>query len=69
MPGNLALVLFRSISWVDGVYCSKFKFFKVQNRGEQSESNRYSCTVCGNNFSNFINTLFEYSNNTFWENM
>ena len=61
MPEDFALALFRSIRWPDGVYCPECKLFTVNCRGEQSDSKRYSCTSCGNNFSDFTNTPFEYS--------
>jgi transposase-like protein len=61
MPEHFALMIFRSVRWADGVYCPKCKSFKIQNRGQQSDSNRYSCVNCGNNFSDFTNTPFEYS--------
>jgi transposase-like protein len=43
MPEDFALELFRSIRWADGVYCPKCKSFEIQKRGQQSNSNRYSC--------------------------
>jgi transposase-like protein len=61
MPENFALDIFRSVRWEDRVYCPKCKSFKIQHRGEQSGSNRYSCSKYGNNFSDFTNTLFEHS--------
>lgn len=56
-----ALEIFRGIRWADGVYCPKCKSFNINNRGKQGNSHRYSCTDCGNNFSDFTNTPFEYS--------
>jgi transposase-like protein len=61
MPEEFALKIFRSIRWADGVHCPECKSFKIHNRGQQSDSYRYSCNECGSNFSDFTNTPFEYS--------
>jgi len=55
-----AMKIFRSIRWVDGVYCPKCKSFEgIVSRGKQgkSNSNKYTCTKCNNNFSDFTNTF------------
>jgi len=55
-----ALRIFRSVRWADGVYCPECKSFDIYSRGSQSNSHRYSCNDCKNNFSDFTNTPFEY---------
>ena len=58
-----AIKILRSIRWADGVYCPKCKSFEhVVSRGKQGKfkkSNRYTCTNCNNNFSDFTNTFVE----------
>jgi len=61
IPEKFVLKVFRSIRWADGVSCPKCKSLKIQSRGKQGESNRYSCMKCENNFSDLTNTPFEYS--------
>lgn len=58
---NFAMDFFRNIRWVDGVYCPKCKSFEIKKKGKEGRVNRYSCKSCGNNFSDFSNTMFHKS--------
>lgn len=55
---TFAMSVFRNIRWANGVYCPKCKSFEVKKRGKQGRVNRYSCKSCGNNFSDFSDTIF-----------
>jgi transposase-like protein len=61
MDEDYALRLFKGIRWVNGVYCPKCKSFHVHSKGSRGSSTRYQCPSCGNNFSDFTDTPFEYS--------
>jgi DNA-directed RNA polymerase subunit RPC12/RpoP len=51
--------IFRNVKWADGVYCPRCKSFKhIVNRWSQGKTKKYSCTSCGNNFSDFTSTPF-----------
>jgi transposase-like protein len=52
--------IFRQIRWADGVYCPQCKSFKVQKRGKEGKTRRYSCNTCGLNFSDLTGTIFAY---------
>ena len=55
-----AMKIFRSVRWADGVYCPECKSFDhIISRGTQGKSQRYTCTKCNNNFSDFTNTFVE----------
>jgi transposase-like protein len=55
-----ALEVFRCIRWSDGVYCPVCKSFEVYNRGylNKTQIKRYSCKICGKNFTDFTGTVF-----------
>ena len=61
MDEDDALRIFRSIRWANGVYCPKCKSFHIHDKGVRGKSARYQCPKCGNNFSDFTDTPFEYS--------
>lgn len=61
MNENDAMNIFRSIRWANGVFCPKCKSFSIHHRGNHGHSLKYSCKKCNNNFSDFTDTLFEYS--------
>ena len=50
--------IFRQIRWVNGVYCPQCNSFKVQKRGKEGKTRRYSCNTCGSNFSDLTGTIF-----------
>ena len=56
-----AMAFFRSIRWVNGVYCPKCKSYNINNRGIQGRTRRYSCKDCGSNFNDFTGTFFHKS--------
>ena len=58
---KLAMAFFRSIRWVNGVYCPKCKSYNINNRGIQGRTRRYSCKDCGSNFNDFTGTFFHKS--------
>ena len=58
---NVAMAFFRSIRWVNGVYCPKCKSYNINNRGIQGRTRRYSCKDCGSNFNDFTGTFFHKS--------
>lgn len=58
---KVAMAFFRSIRWVNGVYCPKCKSYNINNRGIQGRTRRYSCKECGANFNDFTGTFFHKS--------
>ena len=58
---KVAMAFFRSIRWVNGVYCPKCKSYNINNRGIQGMTRRYSCKDCGSNFNDFTGTFFHKS--------
>ena len=58
---KVAMAFFRSIRWVNGVYCPKCKSYNINNRGIQGRTRRYSCKDCGSNFNDFTCTFFHKS--------
>ena len=58
---KVAMAFFRSIRWVNGVYCPKCKSYNINNRGIQGRTRRYSCKDCGSNFNDFTGTFFHKS--------
>ena len=58
---QVAMAFFRSVRWVNGVYCPKCKSYKVNNRGSQGRTRRYVCKDCGANFNDFSGTIFHKS--------
>ena len=58
---KVAMAFFRSIRWVNGVYCPKCKSYNVNSRGIQGRTRRYSCKDCGSNFNDFTGTFFHKS--------
>ena len=58
---QVAMAFFRSIRWVNGVYCPKCKSYNINNRGIQGRTRRYSCKDCGSNFNDFTGTFFHKS--------
>ena len=58
---KVAMAFFRSIRWVNGVYCPKCKSYNINNRGIQGRTRRYSCKDCGSNFNDFTGTFFHNS--------
>ena len=58
---KVAMASFRSIRWVNGVYCPKCKSYNINNRGIQGRTRRYSCKDCGSNFNDFTGTFFHKS--------
>ena len=58
---KVAMAFFRSIRWVNGVYCPKCKSYNINNRGIQGRTRRYSCKDCGSNFNDFPGTFFHKS--------
>ena len=65
---KVAMAFFRSIRWVNGVYCPKCKSYNINNRGIQGRTRRYSCKDCGSNFNDFtgimLYILFNLDNKT-----
>ena len=55
------MAFFRSVRWVNGVYCPKCKSYNVNNRGNQGRTRRYVCKDCGANFNDFSGTIFHKS--------
>jgi len=53
-----AFEIFRSMRWPEGVYCPRCKSKKLQKRGIQSRSQKYSCNSCGLNFVDLTGTIF-----------
>jgi len=58
---QVAMAFFRSVRWVNGVYCPKCKSYNVNNRGNQGRTRRYVCKDCGANFNDFSGTIFHKS--------
>ena len=58
---KVAMAFFRSIRWVNGVYCPKCHSYNINNRGQQGRVRRYSCKDCGANFNDFTGTFFHKS--------
>ena len=58
---KVAMAFFRSIRWVNGVYCPKCKSYNINNRGIQGRTRRYSCKDCRSNFNDFTGTFFHKS--------
>lgn len=58
---QVAMSFFRSVRWVNGVYCPKCKSYNVNNRGNQGRTRRYVCKDCGANFNDFSGTIFHKS--------
>ena len=58
---KVAMAFFRSIRWVNGVYCPQCKSYNITNRGIQGRTRRYSCKDCGSNFNDFTGTFFHKS--------
>lgn len=58
---KIAMDVFRSIRWAEGVYCPKCKSNNVIHRGVRGQARRYSCNDCGSNFNDFTNTMFHKS--------
>lgn len=58
---KVAMAFFRSLRWVNGVYCPKCKSYNINNRGIQGRTRRYSCKDCGSNFNDFTGTFFHKS--------
>ena len=58
---KVAMAFFRSIRWVNGVYCPKCKSYNINNRGIKGRTRRYSCKDCGSNFNDFTGTFFHKS--------
>ena len=58
---KVAMAFFRSIRWVNGVYCPKCNSYNINNRGQQGRVRRYSCKDCGTNFNDFTGTFFHKS--------
>lgn len=55
------MAFFRSVRWVNGVYCPKCKSYNVNSRGNQGRTRRYVCKDCGANFNDFSGTIFHKS--------
>ena len=55
---KIAMDVFRSIRWAEGVYCPKCKSNNIIHRGIRGQARRYSCNGCGSNFNDFTNTMF-----------
>ena len=55
-----ALNFFRCIRWSNGVYCPECGSYDVYKRGYvyNKRVRRYSCNECGNNFTDFSETIF-----------
>jgi transposase-like protein len=55
-----ALDVFRCIRWSDGVYCPECRSFDTYKRGylNKTQIRRYSCKICGKNFTDFTGTIF-----------
>lgn len=53
-----AFEVFRSVRWIDGVYCPRCNSRNLQKRGIQSRSQRYFCNDCELNFSDLTGTIF-----------
>ena len=58
---QVAMAFFRSVRWVNGVYCPKCKSYNINNRGNQGRTRRYSCKDCKTNFNDFSGTIFHKS--------
>lgn len=58
---NYSINLFRKIHWSDGIFCPECHSFHIEKRGPQGRIHRYQCKDCGNNFSDFSNTIFHRS--------
>ncbi|MGN0094067.1 MAG: transposase [Methanobrevibacter sp.] len=58
---KVAMAFFRSLRWVNGVYCPQCKSYDIVNRGQQGRVRRYSCKECGSNFNDFTGTIFHKS--------
>ncbi|MCQ2978111.1 MAG: transposase [archaeon] len=58
---KIAMAFFRSIRWINGVYCPKCGSYNINNRGQQGRVKRYSCKDCGSNFNDFTGTFFHKS--------
>ena len=58
---QVAMAFFRSVRWVNGVYCPKCKSYNINNRGNQGRTRRYTCKDCGANFNDFSGTIFHKS--------
>lgn len=58
---QVAMAFFRSVRWVNGVYCPKCKSYNVNSRGNQGRTRRYVCKDCGANFNDFSGTIFHKS--------
>ena len=58
---QVAMAFFRSVRWVNGVYCPKCKSYNINNRGNQGRTRRYVCKDCGANFNDFSGTIFHKS--------
>lgn len=58
-PGEkVSMAFFRSLRWVNGVYCPQCKSYNIVNRGMQGRVRRYSCKDCNSNFNDFTGTIF-----------
>ncbi|MDD5959323.1 MAG: transposase [Methanobrevibacter wolinii] len=58
---KIAMAFFRSLRWVNGVYCPQCKSYDIVNRGQQGRVRRYSCKNCKSNFNDFTGTIFHKS--------
>ncbi|OWT32549.1 transposase [Methanobrevibacter sp. 87.7] len=58
---KVAMTFFRSLRWVNGVYCPQCKSYNIVNRGQQGRVRRYSCKDCKSNFNDFTGTIFHKS--------
>ncbi|MGN1363398.1 MAG: transposase [Methanobrevibacter sp.] len=58
---KIAMAFFRSLRWVNGVYCPQCKSYNIVNRGQQGRVRRYSCKDCKSNFNDFTGTIFHKS--------
>ena len=58
---QVAMAFFRSVRWVNGVYCPKCRSYNINNRGNQGRTRRYVCKDCGANFNDFSGTIFHKS--------
>ena len=58
---QVAMAFFRSVRWVNGVYCPKCKSYNINSRGNQGRTRRYVCKDCGANFNDFSGTIFHKS--------
>jgi transposase-like protein len=57
-----AMEIYRSVRWLNIVFCPYCGSYEIYNRGYQDEYiRRCSCKSCGKNFNDFTKTLFANS--------